>query len=82
MIKFPARTFTPKFFRIFHTYNASQIKKDIVSGIIVGIIALPLAIAFAIASGVTPEKGLITAVIAGFLISFLGGSRVQIVVLD
>lgn len=78
MIKFPARTFTPKFFRIFHTYNASQIKKDIVSGIIVGIIALPLAIAFAIASGVTPEKGLITAVIAGFLISFLGGSRVQI----
>lgn len=78
MIKFPARTFTPKFFRIFHTYNAAQVKKDIVSGIIVGIIALPLAIAFAIASGVTPEKGLITAVIAGFLISFLGGSRVQI----
>lgn len=78
MIKFPAHTFTPKFFRIFHTYNAAQIKKDIVSGIIVGIIALPLAIAFAIASGVTPEKGLITAVIAGFLISFLGGSRVQI----
>jgi len=78
MIKFPAHTFTPKFFRIFHTYNAEQVKKDIVAGIIVGIIALPLAIAFGIASGVTPEKGLITAVIGGFLISFLGGSRVQI----
>jgi sulfate permease, SulP family len=78
MFQFPARTFTPKFFRIFHTYNGPQIRKDIVSGIIVGIIALPLAIAFGIASGVTPEKGLITAVVAGFLISFLGGSRVQI----
>jgi len=78
MIKFPAHTFIPKFFRIFHTYTAAQIKKDVVSGLIVGIIALPLAIAFAIASGVTPEKGLITAVIAGFLISFMGGSRVQI----
>ncbi len=78
MIKFLSNTFTPKFFRIFHTYTAAQVKKDIVAGIIVGIIALPLAIAFAIASGVTPEKGLITAVVAGFLISFLGGSRVQI----
>lgn len=71
-------TFTPKFFRIFHTYTPAQIRKDVLSGFIVGIIALPLAIAFGIASGVTPEKGLITAVIAGFLISFLGGSRVQI----
>jgi sulfate permease, SulP family len=51
---------------------------DLVSGTIVGIVALPLAIAFAIASGVPPEVGLITAVVAGFLISFLGGSRVQI----
>lgn len=78
MYKFPARTFTPKFFRIFHTYNRKQVKSDILSGLIVGIIALPLAIAFGIASGVTPGQGLITAVIAGFLISLLGGSRVQI----
>lgn len=78
MYKFPARTFMPKFFRIFHTYNSEQIKKDVLSGIIVGIIALPLAIAFGIASGVTPQQGLVTAVVAGFLISFLGGSRVQI----
>ncbi|MCL2131398.1 MAG: SulP family inorganic anion transporter, partial [Lentimicrobiaceae bacterium] len=55
-----------------------QFSKDLFSGIIVGIVALPLAIAFAAASGVSPEKGLITAVIAGFIISFLGGSRVQI----
>ena len=55
-----------------------QLRKDIASGIIVGIIALPLAIAFAIASGVSPEKGLVTAIIAGFAISVFGGSRVQI----
>jgi SulP family sulfate permease len=78
MLRFPARTFTPKFFRIFHTYTKAQVQKDMMSGFIVGIIALPLAIAFAIASGVTPERGLITAIVAGFLISFLGGSRVQI----
>ncbi|MCU0409094.1 MAG: SulP family inorganic anion transporter, partial [Bacteroidales bacterium] len=59
-------------------YKRQQIQTDILSGIIVGILALPLAIAFAIASGVSPEKGLITAVVAGFLISLLGGSRVQI----
>ena len=75
---FQGSTFTPKFFRIFHTFTPQQLRKDLLSGLIVGIIALPLAIAFAIASGVTPDKGLITAVIAGFLISFLGGSRVQI----
>jgi len=55
-----------------------QLTADIVSGIIVAIIALPLSVALAIASGVSPEKGLITAIIAGFIISFLGGSRVQI----
>jgi len=59
-------------------YSRSQIQTDVFSGIIVGILALPLAIAFAIASGVSPEKGLITAIIAGFLVSLLGGSRVQI----
>jgi SulP family sulfate permease len=59
-------------------YNKSQFFSDATAGVIVGIVALPLAIAFAIASGVTPEKGIITAVIAGFIISALGGSRVQI----
>lgn len=58
--------------------SKEQIAKDIVSGIIVAIIAIPLSVALAISSGVTPEKGLITAIIAGFFISFLGGSRVQI----
>lgn len=59
-------------------YSGKQLSKDVLAGIIVGIVALPLAIAFAIASGVTPEKGLITAVVAGFIISAMGGSRVQI----
>lgn len=58
--------------------NTNQILKDCIAGLIVAVIALPLSIALAIASGVTPEKGLITAAIAGFIISFLGGSRVQI----
>lgn len=70
--------FRPKLFDTLKTYNRKQFSKDILAGIIVGIVALPLAIAFAIASGVTPEKGLITAIIAGFLISAFGGSRVQI----
>lgn len=60
------------------TYTKQQLIKDIVAGIIVAIIALPLSIALALASGVTPEKGIYTAIIAGFVISFLGGSRVQI----
>ncbi len=60
------------------TYTRAQFSADVVAGIIVGIVALPLAIAFAIASGLTPDRGLYTAVIAGFLISALGGSRVQI----
>ncbi|HLT75295.1 MAG TPA: SulP family inorganic anion transporter, partial [Ohtaekwangia sp.] len=55
-----------------------QLIKDIIAGTVVGIVALPLAVAFAIASGVSPEKGLVTAVVAGFLISLIGGSRVQI----
>src|SRR5436305_11351467 len=60
------------------SYSRSQLSADVVAGVIVGIVALPLAIAFAIASGVTPDRGLYTAIIAGFLISALGGSRVQI----
>ncbi|NUM81215.1 sulfate permease [bacterium] len=70
--------FLPKFFTTIKEYNQRQFFSDLTAGTIVGIVALPLAIAFAIASGVSPEKGLYTAIIAGFLISFLGGSRVQI----
>jgi SulP family sulfate permease len=70
--------FKPKLFSILPELTPDRIMKDVVAGIMVGIVALPLAIAFAIASGVSPEKGLISAVIGGFLVSFLGGSRVQI----
>jgi len=68
----------PKLFTTLKTYDRAQLAADLTAGVVVGIVALPLAIAFAIASGVTPERGLYTAVIAGFLISALGGSRVQI----
>ena len=60
------------------TYSKKQFMKDVIAGIIVAVIALPLSIALALASGVGPEQGIYTAIIAGFLISFLGGSRVQI----
>ena len=68
----------PKLFSVMKTYTKQQFIKDVVAGIIVAIIALPLSIALALASGVTPERGLYTAIVAGFVISFLGGSRVQI----
>lgn len=68
----------PKLFSVMKTYTKEQFIKDVVAGIIVAIIALPLSIALALASGVTPEKGIYTAITAGFVISFLGGSRVQI----
>ena len=70
--------FKPKLFSSLRNYSKKKLIADLMSGIIVGIVALPLAIAFGIASGVSPEKGIITAVIAGFIISFLGGSSVQI----
>ena len=70
--------FVPKLVTTLKTYTREQLAADTVAGVIVGVVALPLAIAFAIASGVTPDRGLFTAVIAGFLISALGGSRVQI----
>lgn len=70
--------FKPKIFDTLKNYTRQQFGKDLLAGLIVGIVALPLAIAFAIASGVSPEKGLFTAVIAGFIVSALGGSRVQI----
>ena len=68
----------PKLFSVMKTYTKEQFIKDVVAGIIVAIIALPLSIALALASGVSPEQGIYTAIIAGFLISFFGGSRVQI----
>lgn len=70
--------FKPKLFTTLKNYTRENFMTDLMAGIIVGIVALPLAIAFGIASGVTPEKGIITAIVAGFIISFLGGSKVQI----
>ena len=69
--------FQPKLFGLFNKgqYDAKTFTSDLIAGLIVGIIALPLAIAFGIASGVTPQQGLITAIVAGFLISFFGGSN-------
>lgn len=71
-------TLVPKLFTTLRGYDRAQLGADLVAGIIVGVVAIPLAIAFAIASGVTPDRGLATAIVAGFLISALGGSRVQI----
>lgn len=70
--------FHPKFFSCIRNYSKATFMSDLMAGTIVGIVALPLAIAFAIASGVSPEKGIVTAIIAGFIVSFLGGSKVQI----
>lgn len=70
--------FVPKLVTTLRTYTRQQFVADLTAGVIVGIVALPLAIAFGIGSGVTPERGLYTAIVAGFLISALGGSRVQI----
>jgi SulP family sulfate permease len=74
-----AKLFQPKLFSLIRSgIGKEQLTNDIFAGIVVGIVALPLSIAFAVASGVSPERGLITAIVAGFLISLLGGSRVQI----
>ena len=70
--------FKPKLFSTLKDYNRKQLTTDLLAGIIVGIVALPLAIAFGIASGVTPEKGIITAIVAGLIVSVFGGSKVQI----
>ena len=70
--------FKPMLFSVLKGYNGKQFTKDLIAGIIVAIIALPLSIALALASGVGPEKGIYTAIVAGFVISFLGGSTVQI----
>ena len=71
-------TFKPKLFETIKNYDRRQFTTDLLAGIIVGIVALPLAIAFGIASGVTPEKGIITAIVAGLIVSVFGGSKVQI----
>jgi SulP family sulfate permease len=70
--------FKPKLFTSLQNYSKEKFLKDLMAGIIVGIVAFPLAVAFGIASGVKPEQGLITAIIGGFIVSFLGGSSVQI----
>lgn len=70
--------FYPKIFSCLKNYTSSQFFHDCLAGMVVGVVALPLAIAFGIASGVTPQQGIMTAIVAGFLISLLGGSRVQI----
>ncbi len=78
-MKYLRLKFSPKLFTSIKGYNKKTFIDDLMAGIIVGIVALPLAIAFGIASGVSPEKGIITAIVAGFVISFCGGSKVQIV---
>ncbi|MCR4919035.1 MAG: sulfate permease [Prevotella sp.] len=70
--------FRPRLFTTLKGYNRKTFSADLMAGLIVGIVALPLAIAFGIASGVSPEKGIVTAIVAGFIISALGGSKVQI----
>ena len=70
--------FKPKLIEALVGYNRERLFKDIAAGITVGVVALPLAMAFAIASGLTPEAGLFTAILSGLIISALGGSRVQI----
>ena len=76
--KLTAEKRKPKLFSVMKTYTKAQFIKDLIAGVIVAIIALPLSIALALASGVKPEQGLYTAIVAGFLVSFFGGSRVQI----
>src|SRR5689334_18422603 len=74
----PSSLYVPKLVTTLRNYSREQFVRDLTAGIIVGVVAIPLSIAFAIASGVTPDRGLYTAIVAGFLISVLGGSRVQI----
>src|SRR5690625_7413806 len=70
--------FAPKLFSLLKEgISRQQLQKDLMAGVIVGLVALPLAIAFAIASGVSPDRGLVTAILAGIIISVFGGSRVQ-----
>ena len=72
------RRFTPRLFTCLAGYNRETFSSDLIAGLTVGVVALPLAMAFGIASGVTPQAGIYTAIIGGFIVSFLGGSRIQI----
>ena len=74
----PLHPFRPRLLTALHGYDAARLRADIAAGVTVGVVALPLAMAFAIASGVKPEQGIVTAIVAGLLISLLGGSQVQI----
>ena len=74
----PLAHFSPVFLQSLRGYNTHMLSRDVSAGLTVGMVALPLAMAFGIASGVPPESGIYTAIIAGFLISLLGGCRVQI----
>ena len=74
----PLLDFQPRLFAALEGYNRERLVRDVAAGLTVGVVALPLAMAFAIASGLKPEAGIFTAIIAGTLISLLGGSRVQI----
>lgn len=76
--RFPLATFHPASFNILKDYSVNKFTSDLSAGLTVGVVALPLAMAFAIASGMTPEAGIYTAIVAGFLISLLGGCKVQI----
>ena len=78
VVKMKTSYLKPKLFSVIKTYDKTQAVKDLVAGVIVAIIALPLSIALALASGVEPAAGVYTAIAAGFVVSFFGGSRVQI----
>ena len=77
-MSFALPRFRPRLFDALKGYNRARLSKDVGAGLTVGVVALPLAMAFAIASGLKPEAGLFTAIIAGFIVAALGGSRVQI----
>ena len=78
LAQLPLARFRPYLMRSLRTYDRAHFTRDVSAGLTVGVVALPLAMAFGIASGVKPEQGIFTAIIAGFLISALGGTRVQI----
>src|ERR1700712_2240668 len=76
--RIPWRTWQPKLFQDLVTYDRRALAADLIAGVTVGVVALPLAMAFGIASGVTPQAGIYTAIVGGFVVSMLGGSRIQI----
>jgi sulfate permease, SulP family len=78
LARVPWRTWQPRLFECLHAYSRRTFTADLVAGLTVGVVALPLAMAFAIASGVTPQAGVYTAIVGGFIVSLLGGSRIQI----